>query len=426
MELALQGMEAKPLLFKSAAELLEDLKDALHSLEFLFSFGLDAASAALHPGQPDWDLAGIDHHGHIPTLWELKVDGKAKALPEAQWQLVDAEETGLYRQPLFAKAADPNMTEAALRPSYVSGNLAHLDAGIWEFGVYAPVYRQSVLKERAVVTGVDGGGWTTVCNSSSGSMNRVFKWLKYAVDCDAIYAGGNASKGEVVFGTMDNLLHSFYANTKTFGVFGETLARRMYQFMIPGASMHPLEDNMYLEAVLFGPARMQDMKLFVASFPDVFGTPEADELREFCKRHGVPLAWAFGGGKLRKEMDMSGSLSHRVMWLPHEPFVEWPVNGERLLDPSSWVATHSQAPAGISSVWASIEAEAKKIREENPSGLEGAPYFTSWWTSLKASGGVVRQLKGKDCASQLDLCFGTSASGECVCRQDPDTVSFLV
>jgi hypothetical protein len=413
LQLLLQGRHSLPLVFKSSSALLADLKDALNSAEFLFSFGLDAASAKLHPGQPDWDLAGIEKHGHIPTLWELKVDGKAGSLPPAQWKLVDAEETGLYRLPSFSHPADPNATEAAERPSYVSGNLAKFDAGIWEYGVYAPVYRQSALRDRAVVAGLDGGGWETVCNSSASTMNKLFRYLKYVVNCDAIHAGGEK---QVIFGTIDHLVHSFYSNTRTFNVFGETLARRMYQLLAPGATMHPLEDNMYLEAVFFGPARMQDLKLFIASFPDVFGTPEADALRDFCKRHGLPLAWALGGGKLRKDLDMS----HHAMWFPDEPIVHWPVGGDRLLDATSWSTINLEAPSGCADKWASVEAEAKKFRQDPANSLD-APTFASWWQSLKPAGGVVRQLKGKDCAGKLDLCFGTSGdkehAGQCLCRQ---------
>jgi len=400
--------------FFRAKELLEDLRAALHSSEFLFGFGLDAASAKLHPGQPDWNIAGIDEYGHIPTLWELKVDGKADALPLSQWKLVDDEETGLYRQQPFIKHATPTKTEAALRPGYVSGNLVRFDAGIFEYGVNAPVWRQSAMKERALVIGLDGGGWETVCNSTS-NMNKAFRLLKRFVSCKAMLAGG---KDEVIFATMDHLMHAFVANTKTMGIFGEGLARRMYQLLVPGATMHPLENSMYLEAAFFGPARMQDMKLWVASFPDIFGTPDGDALVEFCKRHRLPLAWALGGAQLRKDLDKS----HILDWLPDEPFVHWPVNGDRLLDPSSWAFVGVKVP-GVAAAWASVDATVRKVRKEKTADISSST-LTSWWKTLKSAGGVVQGLRGRDCADQVDLCFGTSGdvrtSGQCLCRADPE------
>jgi len=420
LQLLAQGRGALGLVFKPASELLEMLKDALHSLEFLFSFGLDPQSAKLHPGQPAWSLKGIDDFGHIPTLWELKVAGEAKALPPAQWKLVDAEETGLYHQPEFAKPADPNMTEAANRPSYISGNLVKFDAGIWEFGVFAPVYRQSALKERAVVASQDGGAWETVCNASAAKMNVGFRIFKYIMPCNAIFAGG--PKPNMIFGTVDHLLHTFRSSTKIFGIMGEDLARRTYQLLSPDATMHPLEDNMYMEAVFFGPARTEDLKLFVASFPDVYGTPQADELRAFCKRHGLPLAWAMGGGKMRRDLDKR----HHFMWLPYEPLVHWQASGDRLLDVSSWDVVNAQAPPGAAAKWAAVDAEAKKVR---PLGTEHLDHknFASWWSKLKEAGGTVHQLRGKDCATKVDLCFGTSGdtntAGQCLCRQFPGSAA---
>lgn len=414
-----EGRGGLSLAFKSALELLAELKSALNSLEWVFSFGYDAESAKLHPGQPAWSLQTIDEFGHIPTLWELKVDGKAAALPEAQWKLVDAEETGLYRQRNFAKHADPNMTEAALRPSYVSGNLAHLDAGIWEYGFYAPMYRQSALKARSVVAGLDGGGWSSVCNASASNMGKRFRWVKYFVPCEAIFAGGDK---KVNFGTVDHLLHSFHANTRTFSIMGETLARRMYQLLAPRASMHPLEDNMYLEAVFLGPARMQDMKLFVASFPDLIGTSDLDRVREFCKRHRLPLAWALGSGKLRKDVDTS----HAKYWFPYEPFVHWNVNGDRLLDPSSWDSVNAEEPSASKFLWAQVEAQAKEAREEDPK-FHNFRTISSWWKTLTTGGGAVRGLRGKHCLDALDLCFGTSGDdhteGNCLCRVMPSVAS---
>jgi hypothetical protein len=274
------------------------------------------------------------------------------------------------------------------------------------------MYRQSALKERAVVAGLDGGGWSTVCNASASSMGKAFRWVKNFVPCDAIFAGGNK---QVIFGTIDHLLHTFHANTRTFSIMGETLARRMYQLLVPKATMHPLEDNMYLEAVFFGPARMQDLKLFVASFPDLFGTSDADTVREFCKRHGLPLAWALGSGKLRKDVDKT----HTSIWLPYEPFVHWHVNGDRLLDPSCWDSVNAEAPPASQLQWASVEAQAKEARKDNPKNLNFRT-ISSWWKALTPAGGAVRGLRGKHCLDELDLCFGTSGDanteGKCLCR----------
>jgi len=205
------------------------------------------------------------------------------------------------------------------------------------------------------------------------------------------------------------------------------LARRMYQLLVPGATLHPLENNMYLEAAMLGPARMIDMKLFVASFADLFGTPDADKVRDFCKRHKLPLAWAMGPGKMRKDLELK---THKLLWFPFEPFLEWPVNGDRLLDVTSWdFVENGKVPAEAADLWASIEAAAMTERAGSAGGQQlKASSFANWWTSLKPGGGVIHGLTGKSCLNQLDLCFGTSgdaaregapSGGQCLCRKLP-------
>merc|ERR1712039_985939 len=125
------------------------------------------------------------------------------------------------------------------------------------------------------------------------------------------------------------------------------------------------------------------------------------------------------GGKLRKDIDMS----HKLIWAPYEPFVHWNVNGNRLLDPSSWVSVSGGAPAD--SNWEAIELEAKNARRQHPAGITHST-ITSWWNALYAKGGIIRGLRGRDCKDLLDLCFGTSgdkrSAGRCLCRVMNTTV----
>merc|ERR1712087_400610 len=111
-----------------------------------------------------------------------------------------------------------------------------------------------------------------------------------------------------------------------------------------------------------------------------------------------------------------------MTWLPYEPFVHWRVNGDRLLDPSSWEFVNSAAPLSSAANWHAVEESAQKFRHAmdwNPDGVR-FDVISSWWKQLLPHGGVVHGLRGRDCFDELDLCFGTSgdtaSEGKCLCR----------
>merc|ERR1719446_1847170 len=104
-----------------------------------------------------------------------------------------------------------------------------------------------------------------------------------------------------IVGTLDNQVHTLLKNTEYFdkvgGAYSERfllgrdasyLSRLMYQLLLPEAKATPFETLLYTEAGLLGPLRPEDMKMIVASFSGVYGTPQADILREFCTKHQVP------------------------------------------------------------------------------------------------------------------------------------------
>lgn len=398
------------------AELLAQLKKALSSLEYTSNFGLDDESRRLNPGNAALGPADIDDYRRVPTMWDLLNDSSPLAVnvSHVQWAIMDAAETGLYDLPNFHTSAKPSATEAAQRPQYLAGNLRRQALGVQRYGSYNMILRGDVVQRRALLIGADSGGWESGCNSSVRPVrepNWFMKRLeKYAFACDPVRS--------TPFGVSDHMLHTLLANSETFGMVGGGLARLVYQLLEPSAETRPLEVNMYTEGALLGDLVMDDLKAIVADFPGLFGTKQAEDLRSFCKRHGLPLAWGLGAARPWPQ-EAARSLS----WLPLEDLEFWPVGAGRLLDiDAGWVATNASRFPGSAeqNVWRQCWDEITQAR----ANIDHRPQkedFEQWWARLAEASPLVSPLRGDECLS-TDLCFGTHShhdiqQQDCVCRQ---------
>jgi len=428
LELSLEGRgRGQRLASLLPAELLAAVKGSLDNLEWTMNFGLDAESQKLHPGDSAMGTQTVEEFGgRFPTMWELKTAKSPLAanLSVNEWGILEAAEQGLYHQSAFVSFAEPTLTEATQRPAYLAGNMRRLDIGVQRYGAIAAVVRGDVVRERVVILGSDSGGWETGCNKSVTPVQNQ-SWIekmleKEALRCEPVHT--------TPLGVAEQHLHSFLANSRTFGKVGGHLARLVYQLLEDDADVRPLEGNMYTEGGLLGNYTVGDNKLFVASFPGLFGTPQGLALRSFCQKYGVPLAWGLGSGRTWPEEE-----ARQLSWAPLEPFEFWSAGSARLLDPvSGWPFTNSSAGGGSSSkeAWSKVwdDIEAARQRGSSRGDQEGRDLnqdaFKSWWRSLAAVDPPVKPLQSGDCAS-ADLCFGTfhttgpGAPRDCACRVLP-------
>jgi len=187
--------------------------------------------------------------------------------------------------------------------------------------------------------------------------------------------------------------------------------------LTPGATTRPFETLYYTEAGLLGHLRPQDMKLMVASFPGVFGTPEADTLRAFCLAHRIPLAWAINRGET-----WTKSMSSWKQWLPFAP-VSVPVGPDRLLDPVSLLITNASMPLlpTWKQLWEDLFKELQAWRHDTTKAEPQPADYQGYWARLAKLGGGVQPLRGGECHS-TELCFGTYRNSEgttdCLCKRD--------
>ncbi|CAJ1352052.1 unnamed protein product [Effrenium voratum] len=419
-ELMRQGDEGRRLASLSAQQLLEEVKAALQDLEWVTNFGLDADSLKDHPGESALGLKTVDaFQGRFPSIWELKTLNSSIVanVSQAQWGILEAAETGLYGLPAFQRFAQPTEQEARLRPRYLAGNTRKLALGVQRYGAMAAVLRDDVVRERGLVLGADTGGWESVCNKSVTPVHKPDWIMKIIEDlslrCEPV--------AHTPLGVAESNSHSFWANSQTFQRVGGGLARLVYQLLGDDVDVRPIEGNMYLEAALLGDFFVNDSKVIVGSFPGLFGTEQGEELRSFCRRHGVPLAWALGNGRAWPAEE-----AEKWAWLPWEPFEFWKNDGERLLDPmAGWeLTTEPKAAEGSRELWKKVWEEVAQRRRAlgHREWLQRAA-IEAWWSQIKSKDIPVRMQRRMNC-KPADMCFGTIQLGgasRCICRASPSS-----
>jgi len=416
------GSRAWKLATTRAADLLAQLKSALANVEYVQNFGVDPDYRKIHPGEPEMDFATIEKFGYIPNMWELRALNSplVHGTSDRQWKILESAERGLYQLPITSRPlpVGPNLTEALERPQYLGGNLRTIDVGLPRYGPYAAVMKNEVVRQRATILAGDSGGWENGCNSS---LAPVKKWWWYSrYDCKAM-------SGRSIPGTQDHQLHTILANTKYFAKVGGSysrlsstlsgktyLARLVYQLLTPLATATPFETLLYTEAGLLGALRPQDMKMIVASFSAVYGTPQALILQKFCAKYRIPLAWGLNGG----ETWTLPSQDPAQLGPDTKSFVD--VAADRILDPTSANLTNATLLQNslMKTVWDAIHLKVANQRAGGEASKLQASDFIGWWKQLKGFGFPIQALHPGDCAS-ADLCLGTYRSSkgakDCLC-----------
>jgi len=426
-----------------ATELLAQVKKALGSMEYTTNFDVSPTYRKLHPGQPSMNLSTIDEWGRIPTMWELRAlnSSLVAGIPEDQWKILEAAETGLYQMPITESSklpAGPTQAEAALeRPQYIASNIhSRADIGVPRYGVLAALLRNDVVRDRGVMLSSDSGGWENGCNATITPIEPVMEEWAKLTRCEGIHAGG---EDRPVLGVAGHELHTLLGNTVMFGMIGGHLSRLVWELLDKTSQVPRMETLFYIETGLLGPVRPQDIKLLVASFATVFSTPDADDLRAFCARHGIPLAWALSSGETWDDEQIQNSTYQE--WMPFSKDTA-PVGGARVLDRTSWNFTNAaihpdvfRLDSSAIAIWKEIETEVKGLRNTIKKhsvydySTVTASQFKGWFSTLDKAGGHLRPLWGDECPA--DLCFGTyetspttlpwpfKAQRKCLCRGAP-------
>merc|ERR1712217_972210 len=177
----------------------------------------------------------------------------------------------------------------------------------------------------------------------------------------------------------------------------------------------------YSEASLLGSVRMQDAKFLLVGF-SVFGTPDGDELIDFCRRYSMPVLWARGWPD---GQGLLGKPKHFWDLIP-PPLgpTKIPAGRARILDIATIPFTNVAAPSSAATLaWKGV---ADKVRAFKKTGKEPVKrQLDDWWEQLGRVNTHVLPIRGAEC-SNTDLCFGIDAMNSCVCRNDPDAAPIII
>lgn len=223
--------------------------------------------------------------------WELGALNLTALSP--YWRTMDAGETGCMGYPEFAQVGPPDFKAATDRPVYGALNVFRISGGNPLFGSVATVFRGDFVGEQITVTPTHSGLWEMHCNSTRPDQK--------SGDCAAAPPDAR--------GTLTTpahlLLHNWrywngtQADPSVGAAYVEDNAARMTVRLL-GANYNALlnltlsevryqypEANPALTLTYPGSVRLQ-----IASFDQLFGTPEGESLRNWCAAQGWVLAWA--------------------------------------------------------------------------------------------------------------------------------------
>lgn len=376
--------KAAELASMAPADLLGELKENFDFVEYTTNFQLGILLS-------DWQ-----DHGWYLSSWQYCVQ-VGHGCPQ---ELYDISETTLYKLKPFAQQGHPtSMEEANERGRYVFKNMHLLDiGGDWNFGSTVLIYRQSVIRDRAIQVGGDSGMWVQDCllNSSKPPSGYDCNWMRMSQ------------------GRLGADLHEFYGQAVAWHEMRQRtlegeIAQNIWNLLDPEATVNTVLDDP--EIIIMGSVTPDDVKTISASFGATFGTADADNLIAACQKYKIPLVWHFGDGSTQSKEPWN--------WTPDQPFL---CGRPRLLDPATVDATSSGGDISSDqrAIWTKVEQEARAYRAGG--AQPGDEQIKAWFDAASAAQTSVMPLRtGTTC--DADLCFGVRGStGQCACRLKPSVV----
>eukprot|EP00658_Telonema_sp_P-2_P053687 TRINITY_DN4228_c0_g1_i5.p1 TRINITY_DN4228_c0_g1~~TRINITY_DN4228_c0_g1_i5.p1 ORF type:complete len:348 (-),score=79.69 TRINITY_DN4228_c0_g1_i5:831-1874(-) len=264
----------------SAQQLLQLLHDEISVTEVVTGF------PGTQLGNVWWDFSLTEAAASnfsattLENQWEVAV--KHSTDFNFSWAgIQDDVETQIYGLKAFSHRGTPaSIEEAHERGVYNIVNTARVDMGSVLYGDVSAVLSREYIGRMTLLSAVDTGGWTYMCNSTDPKS-------PYQVDCDGY---------QFALGTLGHLDHLILANTR-FWQGQSSLASVFARLVRPWGVNRILGKALptYWEAVPAGELVFPDAVHFViGSFVALFGTNTGRLLQQWCTRWGWVLVWSLG------------------------------------------------------------------------------------------------------------------------------------
>lgn len=366
---------------------------------------------------------GLEGPHFFESSWEVGVRHGSN-FSGSHWfnwyDIQDDVETKLYGLRPFARRGKPqNMLEAKERGPYCLANLHRVDVGSPLYGDVTVVLSNELVASSSVVSSVDTGGWTAMCNSS-----WHVPFPGYAPNCSAYipYTG---------LGTMQDFDHLFLANTAYWNV---SLSRVMCRLLAPWGHVPISGSDLihYWEVIpaaeLSYPAAI---KFVIGSFPDLFGTSVGLKLQEWCTKNGWVLVWSLGLNVGEPPPNFWTAVNLTGPFISNRRLVD-PIVLDRTsatFNTSSSSSGDGGRDAAKSGFWAAWH-EATELQRE----AQKANRTVSNSTKAAAWGRLARRMPEELLVSPLSAgacanaenCVGTTSAGDCLCYTRGEAASVLI
>jgi len=300
----------------SASELLRRLRAEYSVAEVVSSFDAESPSGGPFKNPFWWSFTLADGMAGDELLnqWEVRIKHNESFNGGKGWFSVqDDVEVKLYGLRPFESHGSPRSdSEAAERSIYALLNLAGADGGSPLYGDISAVLSPRHVRSVTLLSAIDTGEWTALCNSSQSTTEGLAAWREgwhgagwnpnatlaassytpYAPVCDAYH---------FTLGTLDHFDHLILANLHYWNhSLPEGLAARLEPSCHPPRSaaaspLQPTDLYQYLEAMPAARLRLPDAVHFlIGSFPALFGSDLGTKLRSWCVKRGWILLWSLG------------------------------------------------------------------------------------------------------------------------------------
>jgi len=328
---------------------------------------------------------------------------------------------GLYGlKPFRVPGAPQTMEEAVERAPYTMVNLHRTDSGSQLYGDVSVVFANELMAEASVVSAVDTGGWTALCNSSWNLGKKPFpNWPPpgYEANCSAY-------KNFSGLGTLRHFDHLFLVN-EAYWKNSFSLAHVACRLLAPWGSypIHGKDLFHYWEAL--PAARLEypsAVKFVIATFDSLFGRPIGERLQSWCAEQGWVLVWSLG----------LNNQTAPNFWSAAD--LTWPMSSNRrLADPlvlrkttaGANVSINDQDLSAFRAAWS--KANATRHLADAANRTVANTTWASAWASLAQAMPATLHLAplSANACGDIDNCMGVAAEGGCLCYK-PAPVDLVV
>ena len=278
----------------TAEELLQHVRDSFESVEIVSGFSVNPPKSSEYF---DMNVEEGMSSTFFESTWDAMCNHNASFDGgKGWWSIQDDVETKIYGLKPFKRRGDPEtMSETIERGIYTLLNTARVDAGSPLYGDATVVLNRTFVRDSLLLSAIDTGEWTALCNYSSSSSSPSASYLSSSSSTTWPPSGYNTvcEAYNFTLGTVECYEHLLLPNVNYWNTSLSNLLLRLFEGHQTNVTSKQLYT--YIEGIPAGPLNFPtSVKFMIGSFPDLFGTSGGKMLRDWCAKENWILVWSLG------------------------------------------------------------------------------------------------------------------------------------